>query len=183
MCAGVDRTNPAQPLEGDHRVQGTAHRVPSPGAAGSAAAAAGYIPPPTRKDNDLTSKLRLQPAVREALYAQCEADVALLRSLHIMDYSLLLGIHYPASPPSLPSPQRRLTGPLVFTGELDGANHAVYHVRRRRAPLNLAPLLCDPCVKEAMVRWGCKSCLREVGVTLALHAAPRSIARDETRLW
>jgi len=124
-----------------HRVQGTAHWGPSPAAAGSAAAATGYLPPPTRKDNDLTSKLRLQPAVREALYAQCEADVALLRSLRIMDYSLLLGIHYPASPTSAPSPQRKLSGPLVFTGELDDDGHAVYHVRRRRPPLHLPPLL------------------------------------------
>ena len=130
-----------------------------------------------------STHLQVSTTAARSLLRQVCYDARFLRSCNIMDYSLLLGIHYPASPPSLPSPQRRLTGPLVFTGELDGANHAVYHVRRRRAPLNLAPLLCDPCVKEAMVRWGCKSCLREVGVTLALHAAPRSIARDETRLW
>merc|ERR1711871_613870 len=47
----------------------------------------------TRKDNDLTSKLRLPAAQREALRAQCAADADPLRSLNIMDYSLVLGIH------------------------------------------------------------------------------------------
>ena len=49
----------------------------------------------TRKDNDLTRKLRLPPHTAAALRRQCEMDAELLHSLNVMDYSLLLGVHHP----------------------------------------------------------------------------------------
>ena len=49
-----------------------------------------------RKDNDLTSSVRLPAAVATRMRAQCAEDVRLLRDLNIMDYSLLLGVHYRA---------------------------------------------------------------------------------------
>ena len=56
--------------------------------------------PPTRKDNDLTRKLRLTPGAREALRTQCAADAEMLCSLNVMDYSLLLGVHRPGAAPT-----------------------------------------------------------------------------------
>jgi 1-phosphatidylinositol-4-phosphate 5-kinase len=44
------------------------------------------------KDNDLTERLRLPPEQADQLYEQLCADSELLRTLGIMDYSLLLGV-------------------------------------------------------------------------------------------
>jgi hypothetical protein len=44
------------------------------------------------KDNDLTERLRLPPEQANQLYEQICADSELLRTLGIMDYSLLLGV-------------------------------------------------------------------------------------------
>ena len=52
--------------------------------------------PPTRKDNDLTRKLPLPPVTAAALRRQCASDAELLRSLNVMDYSLLVGVHHPS---------------------------------------------------------------------------------------
>lgn len=49
----------------------------------------------TGLDGDLRRKLNLPPELRAQLLEQSERDTELLRSLHIMDYSLLLGIHSP----------------------------------------------------------------------------------------
>ena len=95
--------------------------------------------PPTRKDNDLTRKLKLPPRAREALHVQCAADAELLRSLNVMDYSLLMGVHYPAAAAGAGAATGSATattaggavtdeqGPLVFhAAPADGA--AVYYV-------------------------------------------------------
>lgn len=49
------------------------------------------------KDNnwlEMERQLKLGPEKSQMLSTQLESDVALLRRLNIMDYSLLLGIHY-----------------------------------------------------------------------------------------
>jgi 1-phosphatidylinositol-4-phosphate 5-kinase len=79
---------------------------------------------PTRKDNDLACKLRLGGAARERLVAQCAADAALLRSLNVMDYSLLLGIHHPdtpADPHDERSPRHRQPTPHALATPAPGA--------------------------------------------------------------
>nr|CCA15585.1 phosphatidylinositol4phosphate5kinase (PiPIPKD2) putative [Albugo laibachii Nc14] len=45
------------------------------------------------KDNDLTSRVRLDPSVAVELYDQLVKDATFLSRLGIMDYSLLLGVH------------------------------------------------------------------------------------------
>lgn len=45
------------------------------------------------KDNDLTSRVRLDPCVAADLYDQLVKDATFLSRLGIMDYSLLLGVH------------------------------------------------------------------------------------------
>ncbi|XP_039066116.1 phosphatidylinositol 4-phosphate 5-kinase 9-like isoform X1 [Hibiscus syriacus] len=57
----------------------------------------------TLKDLDLNYCFYLEPSCREALLRQIETDSKLLESQHIMDYSLLLGVHYRA-PRHLRSP-------------------------------------------------------------------------------
>lgn len=47
------------------------------------------------KDLDLDMKLALAKGAHAALMRQIEADAALLARMHVMDYSLLLGVHYP----------------------------------------------------------------------------------------
>eukprot|EP00887_Chlorella_sp_A99_P001758 scaffold19.g1758.t1 len=46
------------------------------------------------KDLDLDSAFHMEPAWRGALLAQLRADLAFLEAQHVMDYSLLLGVHY-----------------------------------------------------------------------------------------
>ncbi|KAK9868987.1 hypothetical protein WJX84_003964 [Apatococcus fuscideae] len=46
------------------------------------------------KDLDLDLRLQLDPRTHQAMMQQIDADVALLEQLHVMDYSLLLGVHY-----------------------------------------------------------------------------------------
>ena len=48
----------------------------------------------TLKDLDIDVKFELSPERRAALLAQIKADAAFLESLHVMDYSLLLGVHF-----------------------------------------------------------------------------------------
>ncbi|KAK8621785.1 hypothetical protein V6N13_081218 [Hibiscus sabdariffa] len=48
------------------------------------------------KDLDLNYCFYLEPSWREALLRQIETDSKFLESQHIMDYSLLLGVHYRA---------------------------------------------------------------------------------------
>ncbi|XP_021774564.1 phosphatidylinositol 4-phosphate 5-kinase 9-like isoform X2 [Chenopodium quinoa] len=48
------------------------------------------------KDLDLNYSFYLEPSWREALLNQIEIDSKFLESQHIMDYSLLLGVHYRA---------------------------------------------------------------------------------------
>ncbi|XP_041023943.1 phosphatidylinositol 4-phosphate 5-kinase 9 isoform X1 [Juglans microcarpa x Juglans regia] len=50
----------------------------------------------TLKDLDLTYCFYLEPSWREALLKQIEIDSKFLEAQHIMDYSLLLGVHYRA---------------------------------------------------------------------------------------
>ncbi|KAM3689314.1 hypothetical protein ACB098_09G037700 [Castanea mollissima] len=46
------------------------------------------------KDLDLNYQFYLEPSWREALLNQIEIDSKFLEAQHIMDYSLLLGVHY-----------------------------------------------------------------------------------------
>ncbi|XP_031280880.1 phosphatidylinositol 4-phosphate 5-kinase 9 isoform X2 [Pistacia vera] len=50
----------------------------------------------TLKDLDLNYSFYLEPSWREALLTQIEIDSKFLEAQHIMDYSLLLGVHYRA---------------------------------------------------------------------------------------
>uniref|UniRef100_A0A2P2JHR8 Phosphatidylinositol 4-phosphate 5-kinase n=1 Tax=Rhizophora mucronata TaxID=61149 RepID=A0A2P2JHR8_RHIMU len=50
----------------------------------------------TLKDLDLNYSFFLEPSWREALLQQIELDCKFLEAHHIMDYSLLLGVHYRA---------------------------------------------------------------------------------------
>jgi hypothetical protein len=43
----------------------------------------------------MDSRLALARGERGALMQQLRADTALLAGMHVMDYSLLLGVHYP----------------------------------------------------------------------------------------
>ncbi|KIY93607.1 hypothetical protein MNEG_14355 [Monoraphidium neglectum] len=48
------------------------------------------------KDLDVDFRLQLEPAAHDLLMQQLKADADLLRECGVMDYSLLLGIHYPS---------------------------------------------------------------------------------------
>lgn len=63
------------------------------------------------KDLDLNYCFYLEPSWRESLLKQIEIDNKFLESQHIMDYSLLLGVHYraPQHLRSLMSTTRRMT--------------------------------------------------------------------------
>lgn len=71
------------------------------------------------KDNDyvdMNIRLKMRPCDKPRLVEQLKLDVALLRDLNIMDYSLLLGIHYKQGCPFLglstapaPASERRRT--------------------------------------------------------------------------
>ena len=50
----------------------------------------------TLKDLDLNYRFYLEPSWRDALLMQIEIDSKFLEAQHIMDYSLLLGVHYRA---------------------------------------------------------------------------------------
>ncbi|KAB2622427.1 phosphatidylinositol 4-phosphate 5-kinase 9 [Pyrus ussuriensis x Pyrus communis] len=50
----------------------------------------------TLKDLDLNYSFYLEPSWREALMTQIEIDSKFLEAQHIMDYSLLMGVHYRA---------------------------------------------------------------------------------------
>ncbi len=47
------------------------------------------------QDLDVDVRLALARGAHAALLKQIEADTALLARMHIIDYSLLLGVHYP----------------------------------------------------------------------------------------
>eukprot|EP00775_Hariotina_reticulata_P005077 gene5077-5318_t len=65
------------------------------GPAGHARAADGD-PGVIFKDLDLDIRIVLEQAAYETLLAQLKADCELLRAVGVMDYSLLLGVHYPS---------------------------------------------------------------------------------------
>ncbi|KAI5060162.1 hypothetical protein GOP47_0024582 [Adiantum capillus-veneris] len=67
----------------------------------------------TLKDLDLNFVFRLQPSWREALLRQVERDCKFLERERIMDYSLLLGLHF--CMPQLPSPTLSQTSEDVPT--------------------------------------------------------------------
>ncbi len=46
------------------------------------------------QDLDVDLQLQLDPASYDGLMAQLESDCELLERLKVMDYSLLLGVHY-----------------------------------------------------------------------------------------
>jgi hypothetical protein len=64
------------------------------------------------QDLDLDVRLALSARAHAALMAQLAADTALLQALHVMDYSLLLGLHFPRwgadrwRPPHAPAARR-----------------------------------------------------------------------------
>lgn len=47
------------------------------------------------QDLDIDVRLALAKGAHAALMKQIQADTALLARMHVMDYSLLLGVHYP----------------------------------------------------------------------------------------
>lgn len=47
------------------------------------------------QDLDLDVRLAVPARAHAALMAQLAADTRLLQELHVMDYSLLLGLHFP----------------------------------------------------------------------------------------
>ena len=47
------------------------------------------------QDLDLDVRLAVPARAHAALMAQLAADTKLLQELHVMDYSLLLGLHFP----------------------------------------------------------------------------------------
>ena len=57
----------------------------------------------TLKDLDFDYALEMEPRVHSAFKSQIEADTAWLRSLHIMDYSLLVMLHFPNREALFPS--------------------------------------------------------------------------------
>lgn len=64
------------------------------------------------QDLDVDMRLALAKGAHGALMRQIEADAALLARMGVMDYSLLLGVHYPKwgddtwLPPGRPNPVR-----------------------------------------------------------------------------
>ena len=46
------------------------------------------------QDLDVDFRLQLKHVYHDQLMRQIQADAALLERMHVMDYSLLLGIHY-----------------------------------------------------------------------------------------
>ncbi|CAM6114143.1 unnamed protein product [Calypogeia fissa] len=74
------------------------------------------------KDLDLDFVFRLDPTWREALFKQIHLDCQFLEQQRIMDYSLLLGLHFraPQYPPAIspgPSPTPEMAPPLeALTG-------------------------------------------------------------------
>ena len=54
-----------------------------------------------RKDLDVKAPFALKPASRDLLLTQIIADLGLLRQVRTMDYSLLVGVHYPGRDGSL----------------------------------------------------------------------------------
>ena len=54
----------------------------------------GHKPGTTYKDNDLNFRLQLGPSRSEVLSEQLTRDATFLASLQIMDYSLIVGVHY-----------------------------------------------------------------------------------------
>ena len=71
------------------------------------------------QDLDVDMRLALAKGAYGALMRQIEADAALLARMGVMDYSLLLGVHYPKwgddiwLPPGRPNPVR--TSPMSWT--------------------------------------------------------------------
>ena len=50
------------------------------------------------QDLDVDFRLQLKDELYKKLMKQIQADAALLERMHVMDYSLLLGIHYTEDP-------------------------------------------------------------------------------------
>ncbi|ESW34790.1 hypothetical protein PHAVU_001G181400 [Phaseolus vulgaris] len=76
----------------------------------------------TLKDLDLNYCFYLEPSWRESLLKQIEIDSKFLEAQHIMDYSLLLGVHYRAPQhlrPLISYNQRRSVDGLAILAEED----------------------------------------------------------------
>ncbi|XP_020211000.1 phosphatidylinositol 4-phosphate 5-kinase 9 [Cajanus cajan] len=76
----------------------------------------------TLKDLDLNYCFYLEPSWRESLLKQIEIDSKFLEAQHIMDYSLLLGVHYRAPQhlrPLISYSQRRSVDGLAMLAEED----------------------------------------------------------------
>ncbi|THU61519.1 hypothetical protein C4D60_Mb07t24160 [Musa balbisiana] len=65
----------------------------------------------TLKDLDLDYSFYLEPSWRDALLKQIETDSRFLETQHIMDYSLLLGVHYRAPRHLLSYMHKRMRSP------------------------------------------------------------------------
>eukprot|EP00884_Botryococcus_braunii_P003587 jgi/Botrbrau1/13229/Bobra.0199s0002.1 len=78
------------------------------------------------KDLDLDVRLEVAPAARAALLEQVARDTQLLEKLHIMDYSLLLGLHFPTwgnsnwVPPNSSLPEKEGSGLELISPALTG---------------------------------------------------------------
>ena len=77
------------------------------------------------QDLDVDMQLELSRHNYTMLMAQIRADAALLEKLHVMDYSLLLGVHYVnwgASSWHLPAIDSDVVRPLLPQSPLQSAN-------------------------------------------------------------
>ncbi|KAL2345108.1 hypothetical protein Fmac_006393 [Flemingia macrophylla] len=84
----------------------------------------------TLKDLDLDYCFYLEPSWRESLLKQIEIDSKFLEAQHIMDYSLLLGVHYRAPQhlrPLISYNQSRNVDGLAILAEEDPLEDEVYY--------------------------------------------------------
>jgi len=85
-----------------------------------------------KKDNDLRrelpqSALRLQPDVRERLREQVRRDCNFLKDMKIMDYSMLVGIHY------VPTKNSKVPKESIRGRTFRGASKSSYKLERSRS--------------------------------------------------
>jgi 1-phosphatidylinositol-4-phosphate 5-kinase len=83
----------------------------------------------TLKDLDLNCRFYLEPSWREALLQQIGIDSKFLEAQHIMDYSLLLGVHYraPQHLRSLMSTNRSMRDGLGMLAEEETLEDEIYN--------------------------------------------------------